>query len=93
MAGTRARATPTRDATPTRSSLRQREKKKAKSAKVLGTVAEDVVAVDVDDVDITAPPVPVRVRQPIGRAIGTDALVTDNTTKNIGSITDTTGKR
>ena len=101
MAGTRARATPKRDATPTRSSLRQREKKKAKSVEVLGTVAEDVVAVDLEDDDITAPPVPVRrVCKPIGTSIGIDGnsetvvtTTTDNTTKDIGTTTVATGTR
>ena len=106
MAGTRARATPTRDATPTRSSLRQREKKKAKSVEVLGTVAEEVAPIDVEDIDIPAPPVPVRVCEPIG-TIGTaidsaatnaattsDTIVTtttDSTNNDIGNTTVATG--
>jgi hypothetical protein len=66
---TRQRASSTRDATPTRSSARQREKKKAKSGDVLSTVAKDDVVVDgdvaddvvvnvdvADDDDITPPP-------------------------------------
>lgn len=64
MAGTRSSSTvrstgatrqrvssSTRDATPTRTSARQREKKKAKSGDVLTTVAEDNVVVDVDEVN------------------------------------------
>jgi hypothetical protein len=62
----------TQELTPTRSSLRQREKKKAKSGDVLSTVAEvaeddadidsgvDVSVVDRGD-DILPPPVPVQV--------------------------------
>lgn len=66
MAGTRSRATPTRDATPTRTSARQRDKKKAKSGEVLGTVREEVL--DVDDMHIHPPPVPVRVHTTNGAA-------------------------
>jgi hypothetical protein len=86
MAGTRAsRATPKRDATPTRSSLRQRKKKTAKSAEVLGTVDEEVVAVDDEDIDLPAPPVTVRVRKPIGEAIGNAAAA--NPPKDVGTTT------
>ena len=88
MAGTRR--TPLRDATPTCTSLRQREKKKAKStAEVLGTVTEDVVDVDIDDSIIPPPPVPVRVCNAettidttAGKTYDTTADNTNNTYKD-----------